>query len=169
MKKAISTSFYGEGNPNNSVSYMGCLETFKWKAVSYDGGPKKSGRYLTTDGRGNAKILRFSYDDLDKLFFQIVHHNFNSVSVIDGNDGRIRDATDEDLMKLARSYTVWYDIYDDYDYGEYSGESITLFLDKDAIPKYYLDVNLSDPNAKFGPIDEELDTYEAEETDFETW
>lgn len=43
------------------------------------------------------------------------------------------------------------------------------FLDEDTIPKYYLDVDLDDPNLKFGPIDEELDTYEAEETDFETW
>lgn len=164
MKKAISTSFYGEGNPNNSVSYMGCLETFKWKAVSYDGGPKKSGRYLTTDGRGNAQKIHFAVgQDLLQLFGNVAHGDFRNVLVCE-NDGTGRFATDKELMKVARSYCMWYDYYDEND-----RSTIFFFLDEDTIPKYYLDVDLDDPNLKFGPIDEELDTYEAEETDFETW
>lgn len=171
MKKAISTSFYGEGNPNNHVSFLGCLDTVKWKSVEYDGGPKESGIYVVTDGKGIHTILSFTtngdgYNEDDKwnLFKRVLDDQY-SLHIWDGSVNR-HSPTDSDILDLARDYGIWYRIDEEFSYGEFSGYKIIRYVG-DAIPKYYLDINLE--GGKVGPIDEELDSYEEEETDWEKW
>ena len=170
MKKAISTSFYGEGNPNNYVTFMGCLETFKWKAVRYDGGPNKSGRYVTTDGCGKMRVFNYATENdggVKELFWRVLDSS-NAMKVFE--DGKSREATNDDFMRLARSWFVWYDVYhchDRYDY-DYEETYEICFGEADE-PRYYLDIDLDDQDTKIGPIDEELDTYESEEYDSKKW
>lgn len=136
MKKAF---YQGERH------FMGFCPDYMWKAVSYFGAPKKSGRYLVIKKDGSIKELyctgsHESVDSAQKLFKIAADTGYSSDSYIDD-----RIMTDEDLMNLYRSpWGWWYEFNEWYEYEDCHNDLYVYTKDSEEYPLYFLDLNLDE-------------------------
>lgn len=131
---------------------VGVYDIIEWIPTEWSG-PRKPGKYLTADGKGNTKFL-YTTGDTDRMK-ELLFERFEDVLW----DGGIR-LTDSEMVRLARNgFQTWYTIEPDYSYGEYNGD-ILVIRKKESVPKYWLK-----GSAINGPIDDELDKCPVHRTD----
>lgn len=129
----------------SGYNLVGVYDIIEWIPTEWSG-PRKPGKYLTADGKGNTKFL-YTTGDTDRMK-ELLFERFEDVLW----DGGIR-LTDSEMVRLARNgFQTWYTIEPDYSYGEYNGDILVIFR-KENIPKYWLK-----GHSIIGPIDDELDT-----------
>lgn len=154
MKNCVYKNYFGE------LSTIGYLEEVIWKATGYCSGPEESGKYFTSDGKGNVSIMQCtgsSFDARDLFSGIVASHEYGQVEYYDGTN--FREPTNDDLIKLYTSCYVWYDTHE---YWTDCGNEVSLTIyEGDAIPKYFLDTKFK------GPIDSEIETNEHVQMDLE--
>lgn len=148
MQKLIEKDSYG------GRDYLrGVTESVTWIPTRWDGGPKESGEYLTSDGQGNVIELYYARtnEDCRQLFDSMVHSTAGEIFIsYADNDNELSAQELIDTVYLGKwlwytiTYLDAYELYDTY-YTIYVG---------DHYPKYYLKSELH------GPIDDDLDSYE---------
>lgn len=147
MKKLVYQDY------RNEESTIGFKEEVIWKITDYCNGPKKSGEYLTSDGKGNIKNIYSTGDDRDatkELFDKILDGcEYENATWSDTNEFLSND----DLIDLYRSHHVWYTINEYYKEDWGSCYDLEILRGKD-IPKYFLETNVS------GPIDKQVNEYD---------
>ena len=109
----------------------------------YGEGPSKDGDYyvILSDGRvGQLSYMSSCFD----LYKEMVTGYYNNITLIKSlSDGGRVDPTAKDKVELAEERSgVWYDISDDFQYGEYAGQNLEYYAE--GIVKYWVDVNLND-------------------------
>jgi len=146
MKKMVYQDY------RNEESIIGFKEEVIWKITDYCDGPKKSGEYLTSDGKGNIKKIYCTGDDRDaikELFDKILDGcEYENIAWSDTNE----NLSNDDLINLYRSHHVWYIINGFYEEDWGSHCNLEILRGKD-IPKYFFETNLS------GPIDRQIKEY----------
>lgn len=129
----------------------GVKESMTWIPMRYDGGPKESGEYLVSDGKG--KVFKLLYvcgkEECRDLFDQIVNGYDTYINDVNNNEL----TADELIEAVYKGYNVWYEI-DYFNTGDgFHDTYYTLYIG-DNVPKYYLESKLC------GPVDDDLESYE---------
>lgn len=147
MQKLIYETLCG-GHKDRYI--MGVKESVNWIPMSWNGGPKESGEYLVSDGKGKVFKLYYAHSrEKCRDLFDIMVDGYNTYAN-DANDNSFN--RDELIDILYKGFRIWYDIehvnledgwYDTY-YTFYTGNDV---------PKYYLESQLQ------GPIDGDLESY----------
>lgn len=139
MKKAIYEDYRGE------KCLLGFCPDYMWKAVSYFGAPKKSGRYLVMkkDGVVREMMCTGLNEEIEKArqLFQIAADSANG----NYSDAYIDDhkMTDADLMTIYRApWGRWYEFSNWDEYEDCHSDVIVHTRNSDEYPLYFLDLNL---------------------------
>lgn len=130
--------------------FRGVKESVNWIPMRWDGGPKKSGEYLVSDGQGKVFELCYAYGPEDcRNLFDLIVNGYNTY-VNDVNDQGLTG--DEIIENIYKGYNVWYEVNYFNDGDGFHDTYYTLYIG-DNVPKYYLESDLQ------GPIDDDLDSY----------
>lgn len=134
---------------------VGVTETIRWTSTKWNGGPKESGEYLVSDGKGRIRDMQCTGCNKSgiSLFQSYIDGMFENVRFSNN-----KSLTSDELIELCRSYNVWYEI-DTYNNGDWDTNDLIIMTDEDK-PKYFVEAKIR------GPIDSELDSYDKTFVDF---
>lgn len=151
MKKAIykNTGMAYDFSELKKEEQIGFDSEYLWKAVSYFGSPKYSGKYLVIQKSGCITQMmntgNYSYASDARALFDLAascEESCNETAYIDD-----REMTDTDLMNLYRNpYGIWYKVNDWTDeYGD-SRTDVRVFTEEsEYYPLYFLDLDIQKP------------------------